>query len=32
MTQPLVVEVAINGPVGKDRNPNVPVSPEEIEA
>jgi uncharacterized protein (DUF849 family) len=32
MTQPLVVEVAINGPVGKDRNPNVPVSPEEMAA
>jgi uncharacterized protein (DUF849 family) len=32
MSQPLIVEVAINGPVGKDRNPNVPLSSDEMAA
>lgn len=30
MTTPLIIEVAINGPVGKDRNPNVPISAAEM--
>lgn len=30
MTLPLIIEVAINGPVGKDRNPNVPISAAEM--
>ena len=32
MTQPMVVEVAINGPVDKSRNPHVPLSAAEMEA
>lgn len=32
MAEPLIVEVAINGPVGKDRNPNVPLSSAEMAA
>lgn len=32
MTDPVIIEVAINGVTRKDRNPNVPISPEEIAA
>lgn len=32
MTRPLIVEVAINGPVGKDRNPHVPLTSAEMAA
>ena len=32
MSHPLIVEAAINGPVGKDKNPNVPLSSEEMAA
>jgi 3-keto-5-aminohexanoate cleavage enzyme len=30
--QPVIIEAAVNGATKKDRNPNVPVSPEEIAA
>jgi uncharacterized protein (DUF849 family) len=30
--QPVIIEAAINGATKKDRNPNVPISPEEIAA
>jgi 3-keto-5-aminohexanoate cleavage enzyme len=32
MVQPVIIEAAINGATRKDRNPNVPISPEEIAA
>jgi len=32
MTTPVIIEAALNGTTTKDRNPNVPRSPEEIAA
>jgi 3-keto-5-aminohexanoate cleavage enzyme len=32
MTDPVIIEVAINGATTKEHNPNVPISPEEISA
>jgi 3-keto-5-aminohexanoate cleavage enzyme len=32
MASPAIIEAAINGATKKDRNPNVPISPEEIAA
>ena len=32
MTEPVIVEAAINGVTSKAQNPNTPVSPEEIAA
>ncbi len=31
-TTPVIIEVAINGMTSKERNPNVPIAPEEIKA
>ena len=30
MRTPVIIEVAINGVTGKDRNPHVPCTPDEI--